>query len=203
MGRRRREERQRQESTSRAASVDGIRFGRRAKVPSSQLMFVLCLYNKHTTQVQPHTCSISTLTRLPSHKSFALWTHSRITPESQVSSFESSLSEEQMRGRRRFCRKCATPRRSRIYLGLVHRELAIGTIGYVLVPRGTSVLIISPGSTQPYDRGSTALVLLLTADRSFNCSAACITSRTNSFSRTIRVMFFTIPADLSVAVKMR
>jgi hypothetical protein len=124
--------------------------GRRAKVPSplaSQLMFVLCLYDKHTTQVQSasHTCSIGTLTRLPSHKTFALWTHSRITSESQVSSFESSLSEEQMRGRRRFCRTCATTRRSRKYLGLVHGKLAIRTIGYVLVPRGTFVLIISPG----------------------------------------------------------
>ena len=88
---------------------------------------------------------ISTLPRLPSHKTFALWTHSRITPESQVSSFESSLSEEQMPGRRQFCRKSATPLRSRKYLGLIHRELAIRTIGYVLVPRGTFILIISPG----------------------------------------------------------
>jgi len=113
-----------------------------------QLMFVRCLYDKHATQVQPHTrvvSAISTLTRLSSHKTFALWTHSRITPESQVSSFESSLSEEQMPGRRQFCRKSATPLRSRKYLGLIHRELAIRTIGYVLVPRGTFVLIISPG----------------------------------------------------------
>ena len=66
----------------------------------------------HNRRVQPHTRVVSApLTRLPSHKTFALWTHSRITPKSQISSFESSLSEEQIRGRRRFCRKYATPRR--------------------------------------------------------------------------------------------
>jgi len=126
--------------------LDGIRFGRRAKVPhQSADVCTLFVRQTHNTSSASHTCSISTLTRLPSHKSFALWTHSRITPESQVSSFESSLSEEQMPGRRQFCRKSATPLRSRKYLGLIHRELAIRTIGYVLVPRGTFILIISPG----------------------------------------------------------
>ena len=155
MGRQRRGEQQSQESTSTAASVSqSVKFltasdlGVERKSPSSQSADVCTMFVRqtHNTSSASHTCSISTLTCLPSHKTFTLWTHSRISPESQISSFESSLLEEQIRGRRRFCRKCATPtpRRSRKYLGLVHGELAIRTIGYVLVPSGTFVLIIWP-----------------------------------------------------------
>jgi len=100
----------------------------------SQLMFVLCL---RQAQVQSRPRVLCTLTRLPSRK--ALWMHSRITPKSRISSFESSLPEEQIRARRVSCRGCATPRTVQSSTGSFHGELAVG---YVLVPSRTFVLII-------------------------------------------------------------
>lgn len=62
------------------------------------------------------------------------WTHSRIFPEPPaISSSESSLSEELMQGRHRFCREFVTQRRAQRSTGLIDRDIARG---YVLVPSG-------------------------------------------------------------------
>ena len=65
MGRRRRGERQEPGVNVNGASsvgeiIDGTDSGVERKSLIRQLIFVLCLYDKHTTQVQPsHTCRIS------------------------------------------------------------------------------------------------------------------------------------------------
>ena len=71
-----------------------------------------------------------------------LWLHSRIAPESQMSSSECLLSEEQMQGRHPFCRGFVIQRRVQKSTGLIDAELAIG---YVLAPKVIFDLIIYPG----------------------------------------------------------
>ena len=67
-----------------------------------------------------------------------------------LSSSGSSLLEERMRGRPPFSREFVTPRRVQRSTVVMNREIASG---YVLIPSGPFHLIISPGSTRPFDGG--------------------------------------------------
>jgi hypothetical protein len=87
------------------------------------------------------------LVGFPSCNTLVLWVQirvilesSRVSPESQVSSSECSLLEEQMQGRRPSYKEYATLPRVQRSTGVIDGELASG---YVLVPsNGTFDLII-------------------------------------------------------------
>ena len=134
-----------------------------------------------------------------SYNTLVLW-HSVSSPDSQMSSSESSLLEEQMQEKRRSCREWSTPRRVQRYSDLTSRE---GRDWYVLLPSGSIYLITSPDSTRPFSGGQAGLFLPVTADRDDAAySVACMTSKTNSYSRSMMAMFSTTPADLKPAVEM-
>ena len=69
----------------------------------------------------------------------ALWLHNSITPDSQMSSSECSLSEERMQGKQPSCRGFAIQRRVQRSTGLINGE---GAIGYILIPDETFDLIV-------------------------------------------------------------
>ena len=132
-----------------------------------------------------------------------LW-RSASSPDSQMSSSESSLLEEQMQEKRRSCREWSTPRRVQRYSDLISRE---GRDWYVLLSTGSFYLITSPDSTRSFSGGQAGLflppLLPVTADRDDAAySVACMTSKTNLYSRSMTAMFSTTPADLKPAVEM-
>ena len=139
----------------------------------------------------------STLTSLSSYNT--QWLRRRITPKSQIFDSVSSLSEGQMQGKHPFCRGCATRRRVQRLTGLVKGGLATG---YALVSSRTLGLIIYPVHSQSYDRGWTSsfsLVMAVHEDPTY--SAAIITSKMNSSSRTTMAMCSMTLADLKRVVK--
>jgi hypothetical protein len=116
----------------------------------SQLLFVPCLYEmcQMNYKLRPHTAIVhqphAYLTPWPVY-TLVLWMQSRIlpwssrvSPESQMPSFESSLSEERMQERHQFYNECATPPRIQRFTG-VDGELANE---YVLFSNGTFNLIV-------------------------------------------------------------
>jgi hypothetical protein len=104
----------------------------------------------------------STLTSLISYNTLVQCIHSRFSPKRPpTSGSESSSSEERMRGRPRFCKESATPPTIQRSIALIHREFVLG---YVLVARGSSNLITSPGSTtrcQPGGRASLSYLVMV------------------------------------------
>jgi hypothetical protein len=102
------------------------------------------------TQAYP-TRTLGTLACLPSYNTWISW-HSRSSPESQMSSSESSLLEEQMQEKHQSCREWSTPRRVQRYSDLISRE---GRDWCVLLPSGSFYLITSPDSTRPFSGGWT------------------------------------------------
>ena len=74
----------------------------------------------------------------------------------------------------------------------------------VLIPSGTFKLIIEAGKTRPHNggwAGSFLLVQVIGDHGRPSCSAACITSRTNSSSPTTTVTFSMTPAVLRMEAK--
>jgi hypothetical protein len=148
------------------------------------------------TQAYP-TRTLGTLACLPSYNTWISW-HSRSSPESQMSSSESSLLEEQMQEKHQSCREWSTPRRVQRSTGLINRETRHL---YVLLPAALS--ISSSCQVKKLDPSAEVggLFSPVTTDRDdAACSVACMTSRTNSYSRSMTVMFSTTPVDLNLEV---
>ena len=77
---------------------------------------------------------IITFTSLSSYNPLVLWPHNNISPDSQMSSSECSLSEERMQGRHPFYRGFVIRRRVQRSTGMVYGEIAFR---YILILDGT------------------------------------------------------------------
>jgi hypothetical protein len=116
--------------------VEGENFAN--QLESTTLMTVPQGCTRNTNSV-PNLSKGLTKNSLPPSPLYS-WLHRRIFPKTPTtSSFESSSSEEQMRERPRFSSEWVIPPRVQRSTGVIHRDVANG---YVLIPGGTSDLII-------------------------------------------------------------
>jgi hypothetical protein len=150
-----------------------------------------------------NVCDLTRLQALASPRSYILWLHRRISPNSHAtSSSEFSSLEEQMRGRHRFSNESAIPPRDQRSSGSVLVDRGIAS-GYVLYSSDTyqSHCLARSNSNLRWRLGRLFLMSAMADRDNPTRSVACTTLRTRLFSQSTMVIFSTTPADSRLVMK--